>query len=72
MMKTLFLLLELLTDSDAIRMVLHSSFTSAVVSVVVLIFVGSYQVIRRSLLRRNRRTPSRALQFLRSWEETKS
>jgi hypothetical protein len=72
MMKTLFLLLELLTDSDAIRMVLHSSFTAAVVSVVVLIFVGSFQVIRRSLLRRNRRTPSRALPFLGSWEETKS
>ena len=46
-MKTLFLLLELLTDSDAIRVVLHSCCTSAVVSVVVLIFVGSYQVIRR-------------------------
>jgi hypothetical protein len=71
-MKTLFLLLELLTDSDAIRMVLHSCCTSAVVSVVVLIFVGSYQVIRRSLLRRNRAAPSRALKFQKSWEETKS
>ena len=71
-MKTLFLLLGLLTDSDAIRIVLHSCFTSAVVSVVVLIFVGSYQVIRRSLLRRNRATPSHALKFQESWEETKS
>jgi hypothetical protein len=70
--KTLFLLLELLTDSDAIRVVLHSSFTSAVVSVVVLIFVGSYQVIRRSLLRPNSRTPSRALQFQERREESKS
>jgi hypothetical protein len=71
-MKTLFLLLGLLTDSDAIRIVLHSCFTSAVVSVVVLIFVGSYQVIRRSLLRRDSRTPSHALKFQESWEETKS
>jgi hypothetical protein len=71
-MKTLFLLLELLTDRDAIRMVLHSCLTSAVVSVVVLIFAGSYQVIRRSLLRRNGATPSRASKFQESWEETKS
>jgi hypothetical protein len=71
-MKTLFLLLELLTDRDAIRMVLHSCFTSAVVSVVVLIFVGSYQLIRRSLFRSNCATPSRSLKFQESWEETKS
>ena len=71
-MKTLFLLLELLMDSDAIRVVLQSCCTSAVVSVVVLIFVGSYQVIRRSLLRRNSAAPSSALKFQESWEETKS
>jgi hypothetical protein len=71
-MKTLFLLLELLTDSDAIRAVLHSCFTSAVVSVVVLIFAGGYQLIRRSLLRSNCATPSRGLKFQDSWEETKS
>jgi hypothetical protein len=71
-MKTLFSLLGLLTDSDAIRIVLHSCFTSAVVSVFVLTFVGGYQVIRRSLLRGNRRTPSYALKFQKSWEETKS
>jgi hypothetical protein len=70
-MKALFLLLELLTDSDALRMVLRSCRTSAVVSAVVLIFVGSYQVIRRSLLRRST-APSRALKFQKSWEETKS
>jgi hypothetical protein len=55
-MKTLFLLLGLLTDSDAIRIALHSCVTSAVVSVFVVIFVGSYQVIRHSLFRRNRAT----------------
>jgi cell shape-determining protein MreD len=71
-MKTLFLLLGLLTDSDAIRIVLHSCFTSAVVSVVVLIFAGSYQLIRRSLLRPNSATPSHALKCQESWEETKS
>jgi hypothetical protein len=71
-MKTLFLLLELLMDSDAIRVVLHSCCTSAVVSVVVFIFVGSYQVMRRLLLRRNSAAPSRALRFQESWEETKS
>jgi hypothetical protein len=71
-MKTLFLLLGLLTDSDAIRIVLHACFTSAVVTVFVLIFVGSYQVIRRALLRRNSATPSPALKFQERWEETKS
>jgi hypothetical protein len=71
-MKTLFLLLELLMDGDAIRVVLRSCCTSAVVSVVVLIFAGSYQVVRRWLLRRNSRAPSRALQFQETWEETKS
>ncbi len=39
-MKALFLLLELLTDSDAIRSVLQSCFTAAVFSVVVLFLWG--------------------------------
>jgi hypothetical protein len=59
-MKTLFLLLELLTDRDAIRNILHSCFTAALVSVAVLFLLGSYQVLRHSCLRRNRATPSRA------------
>ncbi len=58
-MRTLFLLLELLTDRDAIRNVLHSCFTAAVASVVVFFFLGCYQAIRRSGLRRNTATTSR-------------
>lgn len=61
-MKIVFLLLFLLTDHDAVPRVIHSCFTSAMVSVAVLFFAGSCQVIRRSLGfdRRNRATPSRA------------
>lgn len=59
-MKTLFLLLELLTDRDAIRNILHSCFTAALVSVAVLFLLGTYQVLRHSWLRRNTATPSRA------------
>jgi hypothetical protein len=59
-MKTLFLLLELLTDSDAVRNVLDSCFTAGVVSVVFLFSIGAYRVIRLSCLRRNTATPSRA------------
>ncbi|HMD10584.1 MAG TPA: hypothetical protein VKH63_23845 [Candidatus Acidoferrum sp.] len=47
-MKALFLLLELLTDGDAIRNALHSCFTAGVVSVVVLFLLLTYQVLRRS------------------------
>ena len=59
-MKTLFLLLELLTDRDAIRNILHSCFTAALVSVAVLFLLVTYQVLRHSCLRRNTATPSRA------------
>jgi len=59
-MKTLFLLLELLTDSDAIRNVLHSCFTAAVFSVAVLFLLVTYQVLRRSCVRRTAPAPSRA------------
>ena len=59
-MKTLFLLLELLTDGDAIRNILHSCFSAALVSVAVLFLLGTYQVLRHSCLRRNTATPSRA------------
>jgi len=59
-MKTLFLLFSLLTDRDAIRNALHACFTAAVVSVAVFFFLGCYQAIRRSWLRRSTATPSRA------------
>jgi hypothetical protein len=58
-MKALFLLLDLLTDSDAIRNVVHSCFTAAVVCVAVLFLLGAYQVLRRFCTRRNTVTPSR-------------
>jgi hypothetical protein len=58
--KTLFLLLELLTDGDAIRNILHSCFTAALVSVAVLFLLGANQVLRHSCLRRDTATPSRA------------
>ncbi len=51
-MKTLFLLLELLTDSDVIRNVLHSCFTAGVFSVAVLFLIITYQVLRRLCVRR--------------------
>ncbi len=59
-MKAIFLILNLLTDSEAISNVLHSCFTAALVSVGVLFFVGTYQVLRRSSLRRNAGTLSGA------------
>jgi hypothetical protein len=59
-MKTLFLLVELLTDRDAMGNILHSCFTAALVSVAVLFLLGTYQVLRHSRLRRNTATPSRA------------
>jgi hypothetical protein len=59
-MKTLFFLLELLTDRDAIGNILHACFTAALVSVAVLFLLGTYQVLRHSCLRRNTETPSRA------------
>jgi hypothetical protein len=52
-MKTLFLILDLLMDSEAIRSVLHSCFTAAVVCVGVLFLLGAYQVLRRACLRRD-------------------
>ena len=58
-MKALFLLLELLTDGDAIRTVLQSCFTAAVVSVVVLFLLGVYQVFRRFCARRYSASSSR-------------
>jgi hypothetical protein len=59
-MKALFLLLELLTDGDAVRNVLHSCFTAGVVSVVVLFLLGAYQVLRRTCAHRGGASPSRA------------
>jgi hypothetical protein len=59
-MKTLFLLLELLTDSDVIRNVLHSCFTAGIFSVAVLFLIITYQVLRRSCGRRTMPAPSRA------------
>jgi hypothetical protein len=59
-MKALFLLLHLLTDSDAIRNVVHSCFTAAVVSVAVLFLLGAYQVLRRTCTRRDSVASSRA------------
>ena len=57
-MKTLFLLLSLLTEPNEIRSVIQSCFTSGVVSVGVFFVLGCYQAIRRSSLRRNGGTPS--------------
>lgn len=59
-MKTLFLLLELLTESDVVRNVLQSCFTAAVVCVAVLFLLVIYQVLRRSCARRTTAAPSRA------------
>jgi hypothetical protein len=59
-MKALFLLLELLTDSDAVRNFLHSCFTVAVFSVGVLFLLVTYQVFRRSYGRRTGPAQSRA------------
>jgi hypothetical protein len=59
-MKALFLLLDLLTDSDAVRNAVHSCFTAAVVSVAVLFLLGAYQMFRRASTRRNAASPSRA------------
>lgn len=59
-MKALFLLLELLTDSDAIRNVLNYCFTAAVFSVAVLSLLATYQVLRRSCGRRNLLADSQA------------
>jgi hypothetical protein len=59
-MKTLFLFLELLTDGDALRNILHSCFTAALVCVGTLLLLGTYQVLRPSCLRRNAATPSRS------------
>jgi cytochrome bd-type quinol oxidase subunit 1 len=59
-MKTLFLILDLLTDSEAIRSVVHACFTAAVTCVGVLSLLGAYQVLRRSLLRRDGAAPSGA------------
>lgn len=57
-MKIIFLILNLLTDTETIRNVLHSFFTAALVSVGVFFLVGTYQVLRRSSLRRNTGTLS--------------
>jgi|HubBroStandDraft_2_1064218.scaffolds.fasta_scaffold01257_5 cytochrome bd-type quinol oxidase subunit 1 len=59
-MKTLFLLLDLLTDSDAIRNIVHSCLTAAVVSVAVLLLLGAYQLLRRSCTRPRAVTSSRS------------
>lgn len=56
-MKALFLLLELLTDSDAVRNVLDSCFAAGVV---VLFLLAAYQVLRRSCRRRTTPAPSGA------------
>jgi putative effector of murein hydrolase LrgA (UPF0299 family) len=59
-MKTLFLLLELLTDGDAIHNILHSCLSAALLSVAVLFLLGTYQVLRHSRRRRNTVTSSHA------------
>jgi putative effector of murein hydrolase LrgA (UPF0299 family) len=59
-MKTLFLLLELLTDGEAIRNVLHFCLTAGIFSVAVLFLLVAYQVLRRSCGRRTTPAPSRA------------
>jgi hypothetical protein len=59
-MKALFLLLNLLTEGDAIRNVLHSCFTAALVSVGVFVLLGAYQVFRRWHSHRNTGTVWRA------------
>jgi hypothetical protein len=59
-MKAFFLILDLLTDGDAIRSAVHSCLTAAIVSVAVLFSLGAYQMLRRSSLRRNISAPSRA------------
>jgi len=59
-MKALFLLIELLTDSDVIRNVLNYCFTAAVFSVALLSLLVTYQVLRRSCGRRNSLAHSRA------------
>jgi len=59
-MKALFLLIELLTDSEAIRNVLNCCFTAAVFSVAILSLLATYQVLRRSCGRRNSLANSRA------------
>jgi hypothetical protein len=59
-MKTLFLILNLLMDGDAIRNIVHSCFTAALVSVGVLFSLGAYQMLRHSCVRGNTATPSRA------------
>ena len=59
-MKTLFLLLELLKDSDVIRNVLHFCFTTGIFSVAVLFLLSAYKVLRRSCGRRTTPSPSRA------------
>lgn len=59
-MKALFLLIELLTDSDVIHNVLNYCFTAAVFSVAVLSLLAAYQVLRRSCGRRNSLADSRA------------
>ena len=57
-MKTLFLLLELLTNNDVIRNVLHSCFIAGVFSVAILFLLVTYQVLRCSCARRTTAAPS--------------
>ena len=59
-MKTLFLLLDLLTDSGTIRGALHSCLTVALVCVAILSLLGTYQLLRRSCLARLLAPASRA------------
>jgi hypothetical protein len=59
-MKALFLLLDLLTDSDGVRNFVHSCFIAAVVSVAVLFLLGAYHVFRRTSTRQNALSPRRA------------
>jgi len=54
------LILELLTDGDAVRSAVHACFTVAVTCVGILSLLGAYQVLRRSLLRRDGAAPSGA------------
>ena len=59
-MKTLFLLLSLLTDGNQLRSLFDACFTTGVASVLALSLFGFYHAIRRAYPRRNSGAASRA------------
>lgn len=71
-MKTLFLLVDLLTDRDSIVACLHSFFTSGTVSTALLIFLGCCQAIRLSFLRGRHPVVSRTQKSAKISEATQS